>query len=70
MRSTTSLAREAIEQALREAEHTGISGGAVTPWLLAGSRALTDGASVKANVALIVNNARRRAAMLAAALLR
>jgi pseudouridine-5'-phosphate glycosidase len=52
------LAREAIEQAIREAEHTGVTGAAVTPWLLARVAALTDGASVKANVALIVNNAR------------
>ena len=51
-------AREAIEQAIREAEHTGVSGAAVTPWLLARVAALTDGASVTANVALIVNNAR------------
>ncbi len=63
------LAREAIEQALREAEHTGISGAAVTPWLLARVARLTDGASVKANVALIVNNA-KTGGELAAALLR
>jgi len=63
------LAREAIEQALREAEHTGISGAAVTPWLLARVAGLTDGASVKANVALIVNNA-KTGGELAAALLR
>ena len=61
------LAREAIEQALREAEHTGISGAAVTPWLLARVARLTEGASVKANVALIVNNA-RTGGQLAAAL--
>ena len=63
------LAREAIEQALREAEHTGISGAAVTPWLLARVARLTEGASVKANVALIVNNA-KTGGELAAALLR
>jgi len=63
------LAREAIEQAIREAEHTGISGAAVTPWLLARVARLTDGASVKANVALIVNNA-KTGGELAAALLR
>ena len=63
------LAREAIEQALREAEHTGISGAAVTPWLLARVARLTEGASVKANVALIVNNA-KMGGELAAALLR
>ena len=63
------LSREAIEQAIREAEHTGISGAAVTPWLLARVARLTDGASVKANVALIVNNA-KTGGELAAALLR
>jgi pseudouridine-5'-phosphate glycosidase len=52
------LARDAIEQAIREAEHTGITGAAVTPWLLARVARLTDGASVKANVSLIVNNAK------------
>jgi pseudouridine-5'-phosphate glycosidase len=63
------VAREAIEQALREAEHTGVSGAAVTPWLLARVAALTDGASIKANISLIVNNA-KVAGELAAALLR
>jgi pseudouridine-5'-phosphate glycosidase len=63
------LSREAIEQAIREAEHTGISGAAVTPWLLARVARLTDGASVKANVALIVNNA-KTGGELAGALLR
>jgi pseudouridylate synthase len=52
------LAREAIDQAIREADHTGITGAAVTPWLLARVAAITDGASIKANVALIVNNAK------------
>jgi pseudouridine-5'-phosphate glycosidase len=50
--------REAVDQAIREAEHTGIGGAALTPWLLARVAALTDGASVRANIALIVNNAR------------
>jgi pseudouridine-5'-phosphate glycosidase len=40
----------------------------VTPWLLARIAELTDGRSVPANTALIVNNA-RVAAQLAAALL-
>jgi pseudouridine-5'-phosphate glycosidase len=52
------VAREAIEQAIREAEHTGVTGAAVTPWLLARVAAITDGASVRANIALIVDNAR------------
>ncbi len=63
------VARSAIEQALREADEAGISGGAVTPWLLARVAAITDGASVKANIALIVNNA-RVGGLLANALLR
>ena len=63
------VAHEAIEQALREADVAGITGGAVTPWLLARVAAITSGASVKANVALIVNNA-RTGGELAAALLR
>jgi len=63
------VAREAIERALREADEAGITGGAVTPWLLARVAAITEGASVKANVALIVDNA-RLGGLLAAALLR
>ena len=51
------IAREAIDQAIREAEHTGVTGAEVTPWLLARVAAITDGASVRANVALIVHNA-------------
>ena len=52
------VARDAIRQALREAEVTGVSGGAVTPWLLARVAALTNGASVRANISLITDNAR------------
>jgi pseudouridylate synthase len=50
--------RDAVDQAIREADHTGVTGAALTPWLLARVAAITDGASVRANVALIVNNAR------------
>lgn len=63
------VARGAIEQALREAEHTGVHGAAVTPWLLARVARITEGASIKANISLIVNNA-RVAGELAAALQR
>ncbi|HEX5825962.1 MAG TPA: pseudouridine-5'-phosphate glycosidase [Candidatus Limnocylindrales bacterium] len=63
------LAREAIAQAVREADVAGITGAAVTPWLLARVAAITGGASVKANVSLIVNNA-RTGGLLATALLR
>ena len=52
------LTRDAVEQAVREAEHTGVSGPALTPWLLARIAALTDGASIAANTALIINDAR------------
>ena len=61
------VTRNAVEQAVREAEHTGVSGPALTPWLLARIAALTDGASIAANTALIVNDA-RVAGELAAAL--
>jgi pseudouridylate synthase len=52
------LAREAAEQSVRDAEAAGIGGPAVTPWLLARIVELTGGASMRANTALIVNNAR------------
>ncbi len=51
------IARAAIDQAIREADEAGITGAAVTPWLLARVAAITAGASVKANIALITNNA-------------
>ncbi len=63
------VAREAIDRAIREAQETGVTGGAVTPWLLARVAAITGGASVTANISLITNNA-RVAGMLAAALRR
>ena len=63
------IARAAIEQAIREADEAGISGAAVTPWLLARVAAITGGASVKANISLITDNA-RVAGLLAGALLR
>jgi len=52
------VARDAVEQATREADEAGVRGPALTPWLLARIAAITDGASVRANTALIVNNAR------------
>jgi pseudouridine-5'-phosphate glycosidase len=63
------VARAAIEQAIREADEAGIAGAAVTPWLLARVAAITGGASVKANISLITNNA-RVAGLLAGALAR
>ena len=51
------LARAAVDEALADAERAGIHGPDLTPWLLARIAELTDGASVRANTALIVNNA-------------
>ena len=52
------VARAAIERAIAEADAARIAGPELTPWLLARIATLTDGASVRANTALIVNNAR------------
>jgi pseudouridine-5'-phosphate glycosidase len=52
------VARDAVEQAIAEAEASQIRGPALTPWLLARIATLTEGASVRANTALIVNDAR------------
>jgi pseudouridine-5'-phosphate glycosidase len=51
-------ARDAIDRAIADAADAGIEGPAVTPWLLARVGEITVGASVRANTALIVNNAR------------
>ncbi len=48
----------AIQQALAEARQGAVSGKAVTPFLLARVAALTGGASLQANIALLENNAR------------
>jgi pseudouridine-5'-phosphate glycosidase len=50
--------RRAVEGAVAEASSAGIGGPALTPWLLARIATVTDGASVRANTALIVNDAR------------
>ncbi len=47
-----------IDQATAEAEQIGISGKQVTPYLLQRIYELSDGASLKANVQLLLNNAR------------
>ncbi|RPI85853.1 MAG: hypothetical protein EHM41_09945 [Chloroflexi bacterium] len=49
---------EAIEQAMREAVDQKIHGQAVTPFLLSRVSELTMGASLRANLALLKNNAR------------
>jgi pseudouridine-5'-phosphate glycosidase len=51
-------AEAAIAQALRRAEAQGVRGEAVTPFLLACVAELTSGRSMRANVSLLVNNAR------------
>jgi pseudouridine-5'-phosphate glycosidase len=52
------VARDAVERAIADAETAGVYGPALTPWLLARIAELTAGASVRANTALIVNDAR------------
>ena len=52
------VAREAVGRAVAEADAAGVAGPDLTPWLLARIAELTGGASVRANTALIVNNAR------------
>ncbi|HZM73630.1 MAG TPA: pseudouridine-5'-phosphate glycosidase [Candidatus Polarisedimenticolia bacterium] len=59
--------RDAIRHAAADADAAGVAGPDLTPWLLARMAALTDGATVRTNAALIVNNA-RSAGVLAAAL--
>jgi pseudouridine-5'-phosphate glycosidase len=51
-------ARAAVERAIADAAAFGTEGPALTPWLLARIAEITVGGSVRANVALIVNNAR------------
>jgi pseudouridylate synthase len=52
------LAELAIAQATQEAEAQGVHGAAVTPFVLARVAQLTDGQSVRANRALLLNNVR------------
>jgi pseudouridylate synthase len=51
------IARDAVDTAIREADAAGVHGPELTPWLLARIATLTDWASVRANTALIINNA-------------
>jgi pseudouridine-5'-phosphate glycosidase len=53
----TSEIAPAIEQAVAEAAHLGISGKDVTPFLLARMATVTGGRSLKANIALVKHNA-------------
>jgi pseudouridine-5'-phosphate glycosidase len=51
------VARAAIERAIADADAAHVAGPELTPWLLARIAAITNGDSVRANTALIVNNA-------------
>lgn len=59
--AATALAREEVEQAVArlvdEADRLGVGGGATTPWLLARLAELTGGRSLRANAAVIENDA-------------
>lgn len=61
------MPRDEIEaitlQALQQAQETGISGKAVTPFLLDRIKQLTGGRSLATNIALVLNNARCGAAL-------
>ena len=48
---------EAITKSLKEASEKGVDGKAVTPFLLERISQLTDGESLKTNIALVSNNA-------------
>jgi pseudouridylate synthase len=61
------VVRAAVDQAVDEAASREIRGPRLSPWLLARVGEITNGASIRANTALIVNNA-RAAGQLAAAL--
>ncbi len=52
------VAAAATDRAIREAAAASIHGPALTPWILGRVAELTDGASIRANAALIVNDAR------------
>jgi len=56
------IAHEQIErviaQALLDAQHQGVEGAAVTPFLLARMGEMTDGRSLASNIELVLNNAR------------
>jgi pseudouridine-5'-phosphate glycosidase len=51
-------AEKAIARAAEEADEQGVHGPKATPWLLSRVVELTEGASLRANTALLINNAR------------
>jgi pseudouridine-5'-phosphate glycosidase len=60
---SSELYDRALHMALSEAESHGIRGRAVTPFLLDRMRAMTEGESVRVNVALLRHNAQVAAAL-------
>lgn len=60
---TRQVIEDAIAQAMAEAEERGITGKAVTPFLLDRIKEITGGESLEANVELVLNNARLGAAI-------
>lgn len=51
------LIEKTIQEAVREAEKTGVKGKKITPFLLARIEALTGGKSLETNIRLVLNNA-------------
>jgi pseudouridine-5'-phosphate glycosidase len=51
-----SIINKAIDDAVQEAKHKGISGKATTPFLLAKINEITSGSSLRSNIALVYNN--------------
>jgi pseudouridylate synthase len=62
----TAVIERAVDRALRAAEREGVSGPAVTPYLLAAVERGTGGRSLEANLALLEQNARLAGAVAAA----
>jgi pseudouridine-5'-phosphate glycosidase len=60
------VAEAAVERAIADAAAAGIHGPALTPWLLGRVAELTEGASIRANTALIVNGAAAAAELVVA----
>ncbi len=52
------IAHQAIERAIQEANEQGITGKAITPFLLSRIEQLTKGTSLKSNIQLVLNNAK------------
>jgi len=53
----SAVVEKAIEQAVEEAERSGVRGKALTPFLLSRLEEITEGRTLDANRALLVNNA-------------